>query len=122
MKSETQHPFPHHKLDAWHVAVELAKAGRALAARIPTGDKDLAQQLKRSSTAAVLLIAEGAGRRTAGHKRARFSEARGECSETAAAAELAGVLGLVREDEAAEVVALAGRVAAMMTRLIQRFS
>ena len=119
---QTEFPFPHHKLDAWRVAVELATKGRKLAERIPTGDRDLAAQLRRSSTAAVLLIGEGAGRRTAGNKRARFSEARGECSETAAAAELAAVLGVVPEAEAREVVHLAGRVAAMLTRLIQRFN
>jgi len=119
---QSKYPFPHHKLDAWNVAVELATKGRRLAESIPTGDRDLAAQLRRSSTAAVLLIGEGAGRRTAGNKRARFSEARGECSETAAAAELAAVLGLVPHDEAREVVHLAGRVAAMLTRLIQRFS
>jgi len=118
---QTDFPFPHHKLDAWRVAVELATKGRKLAERIPTGDRDLAAQLRRSSTASVLLIGEGAGRRTAGNKRARFSEARGECSETAAA-ELAAALGLVPATEAREVVHLAGRVAAMLTRLIQRFS
>lgn len=53
---QTEFPFPHHKLDAWRVSVELATKGRQLAERIPTGDRDLAAQLRRSSTAAVLLI------------------------------------------------------------------
>ena len=61
--NETDYPFPHQKLDAWRVALELATRGRALARLIPVGDRDLAAQLRRSSAAAVLLIGEGAGRR-----------------------------------------------------------
>ena len=59
---QTEFPFPHHKLDAWRVAVELATKGRHLAERIPTGDRDLAAQLRRSSTAAVLLGGSDAAR------------------------------------------------------------
>ena len=69
----------------------------------------------------MLLIAEGANRRTAGDKRQRFSMARGECGECAAATEVALTLRLVPRDEAQRVMVLAGRVAAMLTRLIQRF-
>ena len=64
--------------------------------------------------------AEGANRYTAGAKRQRYSEARSECGEVAAAAELLAVLGLAPRDECEALLALAGRVGAMLTRLIQR--
>ena len=50
----------------------------------------------------------------------RFVESRAECGEVAAAAELATVLGLAAQAQATEVQQLANRVAAMLTRLLQR--
>jgi len=112
----------HHRLDAWHAAVELASLGRALSHAIPRGDKDLADQLRRAATAPALLIAEGANRSSAGEKRQRYTEARGEAGEAAAAAELAATLGLVPADDAMAVVAVAARVAAMASKLAERFA
>ncbi|MCP4658585.1 MAG: four helix bundle protein, partial [bacterium] len=60
-------------------ALELVAAADRVAAAIPRGRRELADQLKRASTSTVLLIAEGANRRTAGDKRQRFAMARGEC-------------------------------------------
>ena len=113
--------FPHHRLDAYCVALDLVAAANRVAASIKRGQRPLADQLKRASTSTVLLIAEGANRRTAGDKRQRFAMARGECGECAAATEVAMTLGLVPHGEAQRVLDLAARVAAMLTRLIQRF-
>ena len=121
MKFDTPHPFPHHRLDAFKVALELAVLCNQVAADIPRGHRPLADQLLRSSSAVPLLVAEGANRLTAAQKRQRFVEARGECGETAAAVELAAALGLVNCHDAQVALALAGRVGAMLTRLIQRF-
>ncbi len=114
--------FPHHRLDAYRVALELAVGVRAIADRIPRGHRSLADQMQRASMSTVLLIAEGANRRGAGEKRHRFSLARGECAECAAAVELAAALGVTPDAEAKQAQLLAGRVAAMLTRLIQRWS
>jgi four helix bundle protein len=112
--------FPHHRLDAYRVALELAVLAREVSERIPRGHRNLADQMLRAAVSTVLLIAEGANRRSSGDKRQRFSLARGECAECAAAAELAGALGLVGAAQAQRVQQLAGRIAAMLTRLIQR--
>ncbi len=121
MTYTTDTTFPHNRLDAYCVALELVAAADRVAAAIPRGRRELADQLKRASTSTALLIAEGANRRTAGDKRQRFAIARGECGECAAAAEVATTLRLVSKDLAHDVVVLASRVAAMLTRLIQRF-
>jgi four helix bundle protein len=68
----------------------------------------------------VLLIGEGANRYSAGQKRQRYSEARGECGEVAAALELLMALDLVPRTEAEATLALAARVGAMLTRLVAR--
>lgn len=113
--------FPHHKLDVYAVAVEFAVAVRALIAHMPRGNAVLADQLSRSSISTVTNTAEGANRLGSGEKRQKFSIARGEVGEAAACIELALALGLVPQPEAKAALVLAGRIAAMLTRLIQRF-
>jgi len=88
---------------------------------MPRGHGNLADQLSRASVSTVTNIAEGANRRGAGEKRQKFTIARGEVGEAAACIELASALGLVPGLEARAAQILAGRVAAMLTRLIQKF-
>ena len=80
----------------------------------------MADHLQRAAQNTVLLLAEGANRRTAGEKRQRFGESRGECGEVAAAADLVLVMELGPCGDAQELKALAGRVSAMLTGLISR--
>jgi len=114
------YPFAHLRLDVHRVAVEMARRSRDLADRVPRGYRSFADQLLRSAGQAVLLIGEGANRYTAGQKRQRYTEARGECGEIASCLELLATLRLAPQVEADEIMHLAGRVAAMLTRLIQR--
>ena len=116
------HTFPHQRLDAYVVALQLACQAKALADRVPRGHRTLADQLMRAAGSTVLNIAEGANRYTTGQKRQRFTEARGECGEMAAAAELLATLSLVPTVEADRLQHTAGRVAAMLTGLIRRLS
>jgi len=119
MHHET-YPFPHQRLDAYTVGLEVARDAKRLSDQVPRGYRSFADQMMRAAGSTVLLIAEGANRRTAGQKRQRFSEARGECGEVAAAAEMLGLLGLVPGAEAAELQGKAARVAAMLTGLLKR--
>lgn len=120
--SDSSVVFAHHKLDAYRLALEFAVAVRALIARMPRGHAALADQLSRASIATVTNLAEGANRLGTGEKRQKFCIARGEVGEAAACVELAAALGLVPAAEAQAAIALADRIAAMLTRLIQRFS
>jgi four helix bundle protein len=115
-------PFPHTRLEVFQLSLEMASQAKLVADRIPRGHRTLADQLLRSSGSTVLLIGEGANRYTAGAKRQRYSEARGECGEVAAAAELLSVLELVPRKEFEVLLSLAGRVASMLTRLLKRFA
>jgi len=120
METRITTQFPHSRLQAYQVALELAAASKALSDSIPRGFRAFADQILRSAGSTVAQIAEGANRRTAAEKRNAFGRARGEAGETAAHAELLSVLGLVPEEDAEKVMLLADRVAAMLTRLIQR--
>ena len=82
----------------------------------------MADQLLRATSSVVLNIGEGANRYTPGQKRTSFSVARGECGELAVAIEVANTLGWFTDAEATELLELAARVGAMLTKLIQRHS
>jgi len=114
--------FAHHKLHVWHHASDLAVHGRRLAASIPRGDRDLADQLRPSATAPALLIGEGANRLNAGEKRQLYNGARGEACEAALAVELAAAPGLVPAAEAEPLLAADDKVAAMLTGLVRKHS
>lgn len=113
-------PFPHDKLDAYRVALEMAALAHEVAAQIPRGHRTIADHLLRAASHTVLLLAEGANRRGAALKRQRFNESRGESGEVAAAADL---LVTLKVGDPALITALrqrASRVSAMLTRLIGR--
>jgi four helix bundle protein len=112
--------FPHERLDAYRVALEMASVSKRVACGIPRGHRSIADHLLRSASNAVLLLAEGANRRSVGEKRQRFVESRGECAEVAAAADLVIVLELLQGSGPEELKHLAGRVSAMLTGLIGR--
>jgi four helix bundle protein len=113
-------PFPHTRLDVFRVALQMAAKAKPLADRVPRGYRSFADHLIRAAGNTVLLIGEGANLYSVGAKRQRYSEARGEAGEVAAAVELLSTLALVPAKEADEVLELAGRVGAMLTRLLQR--
>ena len=112
--------FPHEKLDAYHVAVEMAALANKLAERIPRGHRSIADHMLRAASNTVLLLAEGANRRGAGQKRQRFVESRGECGEVAAAADLLFAYDIGSRLDAEQLKHLTARVSAMLTRLIAR--
>ena len=114
----TMYPFPHDRLQVFQVALEMARQAKTIADEIPRGHRSLADQLLRAASSVALNIGEGANRTTSGAKRQRYSEARGEAGEVAANAALLTTLELVSAPGCDKLIHLAGRVAAMLTRLI----
>lgn len=112
--------FPHEKLEAYQVAVEMARLAKKLAEQIPRGHRNVADHLFRAASNTVLLLAEGANRRGAGEKRQRFVESRGECGEVGAAGDLLLAFEIGAPTDAEALKRLASRVSAMLTRLIAR--
>ena len=111
--------FPHHRLDAYRLSLELAVSAKKIADRVPRGYRSLADQLIRSAPAVALLVAEGANRSTPAQKRQRYTEARGECGEAAATVEVLAHMELVSRGESERFEQIADRVAAMLTGLIR---
>jgi hypothetical protein len=94
--------FPHEKLDAYRVAVEMARLARKLAEQVPRGHRNLSN------------------RRGAGEKRQRFAESRGGCGEVGATGDLLLAFEIGAPTDAEALKRLASRVSAMLTRLIAR--
>ena len=101
-------------------ALDLAVLAKGISEQIPRGYRSLSDQLIRSGSGVVLLIAEGANRCSAAQKRQRFIEARGECGEAAATVELCERLGLISGEDCQQFQSAAGRIAAMLSGLIRR--
>ena len=115
-------PFPHHKMEVYTVGLEMLLQAKNLSDKVPRGYRSFADQLLRSAGAGVAGTTEGLNRRTSGMKRDAFGRARAEVGEAAGHAECLAVMGLVGQQEAWEFIGLASRVAAMLTRLVQRHS
>lgn len=112
--------FPHEKLDAYRVALEIVALANKVAEQIPRGHRNIADHLLRAAQNTVLLLAEGANRRGSALKRQRFVESRGECGEVAAAADVLLTSNVGTPSDAKDLKHRASRVSAMLTRLIAR--
>ena len=111
--------FPHHRLDVYNLALDVAPKLYRLADSLPRGHRSLADQLKRSSTSIAANIAEGANRRTPAEKRQRFADARAEAGESEAWLELLVAIGLIELADALPLAHELDRISAMLTRLIR---
>ena len=112
--------FPHQRLRAYRLALEVYAGAWALSENFPRGQAVLEDQLRRASLSAVLQLAEGANRWSAKDKLSRFACVRGELGEVAAACEAAAVVGLADVEQAATIADRAGKAAAMVTNLMKR--
>ena len=107
--------LPHHKLLAYHAAVELLLAVKAANIR----DSKLRDEATRAAKSTCLNAAEGAGRVTRPDKARAFAIARGEAVEAVACVEIAAACGDADAAAAERCVAIADRVVALLTGLIR---
>ena len=108
--------FPHHSLDAYTVALDALVAADAIAKKLPRGYGPLSDQLRRASQSAFLQLAEGVAR-TGADRAQRLRGARAEACEAAACVEALARLGLAQASEVDPLLALLGRLVAMLTKL-----
>ena len=107
--------LPHHKLDVYRLSLELV----ALIHNINIGSIKDRARAREASASCARNIAEGAGRTSAADKARVYGIARGECVEAIACVEVAFARGRCRACDLARVVALGGRISAMLARLIK---
>ncbi len=107
--------FPFQQLDVYVAAKELA----ALVHRLDLRDAELRDQATRAAKSTFLNLCEGLPDDRAAMRRKYFAQADGSLHETAGAVDLAAAIGAVPQDRADEVLAIAGRVRAMLRGLVR---
>ena len=112
-RNPSSRPLPHHRLVAYHVAVELLRIVRD--ANIL--DAKLRDQALRAAKSVCLNVAEAVGRTSPADRARVFGIARGEVLEVAAALEIASAAGDVDADVGALAVPVVDRLYALLTGL-----
>ncbi len=90
----------HEKMECYRQLISVAEEVARSVSRWPRGNADLADQLKRAMTSAVLNLSEGNGKRRFGAERRRFFRiSLGSIAEVSSALDLAFAFGLIQETE-----------------------
>jgi four helix bundle protein len=105
--------LPHHRLAAYHVALQLLAVVRDAEIR----DAKLRDQALRAAKSAALNVAEGAGRSSRADRARVFAIARGEAMEAAAAVEIAVHAGDAPAAALEASLPVADRLMALLTGL-----
>jgi four helix bundle protein len=108
--------FPFQRLDVYRAARELA----SLVHRAGITDPELRDQATRAAKSVLLNLGEGLPDDRPAMRRKYFASADGSLHETAAAVDLAGAIGALGAPEAAELLALALHLRAMLRGLMRR--
>ena len=108
--------FDHHRLDAYHVAMEALVKGTAIIDKLPRGYGKLKDQAARALQGAFTQTTE-ASARTGADRLARYRSARAEAGEAAGLFEAFERLRLADAAEVDEVLELLWRLCAMLCRL-----
>ena len=103
-----------HKLDCYHVACEFQVLASTL---VPESQRVLRDQLERASIGIVLVIAEGAGRRSRRDKAHYYTMARGSAMECAAIVDLLYLRALAPVQACQRARSLLVRLVQMLTKL-----
>ena len=111
----TSGSFPHHKLIAYQLALELVK----VVADTRITDAHLRRQARRSAASAALNSAEGAARQTLADKSRAYAIALAECCECCAAVEIAAALGACSAASEQTVLDLGLRLKNVLSRLVR---
>jgi four helix bundle protein len=108
--SSVHQVFPFQRLDVYRFARELA----ALVQRAGIRDAELRDQATRAAKSVFLNLCEGLPDDRAAMRRKYFASAYGSLHEVVGAVDLAAALGVVAAPRAEEILAVAGRVRALV--------
>ena len=112
-------PFPHERLDVYRRSLEWVTLARQFVQKLPRGDAELRDQLRRASLSVPLNIAEGTGKD--GADRGRFHRiARGSVLECAALVDILRIERVIDETETAKAKELLKRLSTMLAVMCRR--
>jgi four helix bundle protein len=109
--------LPYERLDVYQAAVHLLTGSRQVMRRIPVGNSDLVDQLRRATLSCVLNIAEGCGKTTQREQRRFFAIARGSAMECGAIFDSLYALELCTQQDRAVQKRLVIRIVQMLSKM-----
>ena len=109
----------HENLDVYKASILFVSLSRQVIKKIPRGNADIVDQLKRASRSIPLLIAEGVGKATPAHQARYFTDARGSALECAACLDVLQEESLVEAVMYSDGKALLTRIVSMLTKLVR---
>ncbi|WP_437630323.1 four helix bundle protein [Sorangium sp. So ce854] len=107
----------HANLDVYHRSIEFLTLALRLVARLPRGERDLRDQLKRAAMSVPLNIAEGSGKPAPADRARSYAIARGSAMECGALVDVCRVAGFLPAAEAQNAKTLLARIVAMLTKM-----
>ena len=107
----------HENLDAYQRSIDFLALALRIVARLPRGEREIRDQLKRAAISIPLNIAEGAGKPTRADRSRFHAIARGSAMECAALLDVCMVASLAGVEETHEGKALLARIVAMLTKM-----
>ena len=107
------------KLEVYQVAMEFLKLAMEIIKQLPSGNSDLADQLRRAAQSSPQNIGEGAGKRTPADCRKYFDNARGSAMECGVHLDICAISKLADPAMLQRGKQLLEREVSMLTRLGQ---
>ncbi|WP_437957264.1 four helix bundle protein [Sorangium sp. So ce119] len=107
----------HENLDVYHRSIEFLTVALRLVARLPRGERELRDQLKRAAMSVPLNIAEGSGKPATADRARFYAIARGSAMECGALVDVCRVAGFLLSEDAENAKSLLARIVAMLTRM-----
>jgi len=107
----------HERLDVYKLAIRFLALAFALLRKLPRGEMEIRQQLKRAAISIPLNIAEGVGKPSVPDRARYHAIARGSAMECAALLDVLELATFASTDEVKEGKALLTRIVAMLTRM-----
>ena len=107
--------FAHQKFIAYQLASSFVGQVQPILRKTASQNRDLADQLKRSSVSVALNIAEGCGRPPGADRRRFYLIARGSATECAASIELCYLIGVISKDTCETHLKTLSRICAILT-------
>ena len=107
----------HERLDVYQCALRFVEISFGVLDRMPKGQSELVDQLRRATVSIPLNIAEGTGKPSLAERKRFYGIARGSAMECAAILDLLRIQRFVDPKEAADGKELISRTIAMLTKL-----
>ncbi len=112
----------HERLDVYHKSIRYLALSAGIASRLPRGNADLADQLKRAALSVPLNIAEATGRTGVLDNARHFAIARGSALESGAILDACHALGFLESEAFEEAKHLLVAIVSMLSKLCVRKS